>query len=411
MKKRVFICSACIFPRGSASANYIQYLALALIENNCEVIVISFGDRKSCEYNEDEDRYYYKSIIFEKIDIRSSQPGHWLDYRYRLGRIMTGILDKYNPAPQDIIIAYSSRKTILEPLLRYAKQRGIWAAACIGEWYTASHFKPDIFGLKYKAYVNIFEKLLPQYDLVVPVSTHLDSYLKTLGCSTFILPTMADPFASMDEERGQDGIIRYLYIAGRGMKDSFETAVKAFELLPEEMLEKLELYIKNVTEDRLKNILSPGMHKYIGSRIKCPGWMEYEELISLYKKTDFLIMAREVNRMTLSNFPSKIPEVMSYGMIPVVSEAGDYTRYYLTDGYDSIIARECTTECFLNAIMESLNLDDAARKEMSARALQTAREKFNYRVWKDRINNAFLKETYGGSYEANSLYYGKENTT
>lgn len=39
-RRRVFIISREKFPRGSAGANYIQYFALALIEDGYHVIVI-----------------------------------------------------------------------------------------------------------------------------------------------------------------------------------------------------------------------------------------------------------------------------------------------------------------------------------------------------------------------------------
>ena len=31
-----------------------------------------------------------------------------------------------------------------------------------------------------------------------------------------------------------------------------------------------------------------------------------------------MILARDISRMTLANFPSKIPETLSYGIIPIV---------------------------------------------------------------------------------------------
>lgn len=409
MKRRVFICSNTIFPRGCASANYIQYLAMALIEKNCEVIVISFGDKGSCEYLKNEGRYRYKSIIFDEIRIRAFKPLHWLDYKYRLGSIITGILNKYRPASHDLIIAYFAQRNVLKALLDYSRKKKVRAAACIGEWYPKSHFKHDILGFRYRAYAGVFKKLYPEFDLVMPVSTYLNDYLKSLGCNTFILPPLADPYEHCSLlPKTKDGIIRYLFIGKH--QDSPEIVIKAFELLPEELLAKAELHLKGISQKQVKGIISPAMHKYIGSKIICHGWMEYGRLAKLYKNTDFLLLARETNQETLSNFPSKIPEAMSYGVIPIASRVGDYTGYYLADGADSILVGECRVQSFSDAIIRSLSMDDKARKAMSERAYATACSRFYYRLWKDRIYNALFNNINRSSYENYAFDYGTEGT-
>lgn len=50
--------------------------------------------------------------------------------------------------------------------------------------------------------------------------------------------------------------------------------------------------------------------------------MKYGELIGLYQEMHFLLLARGVSQMTLANFPSKVPETMCFGIVPIVSEVG-----------------------------------------------------------------------------------------
>ena len=58
MGKRVFILGTPSFPRGSAGANYAQYLALALMECDYKVIIIGTGKNK--EEDQNGDSYIYK---------------------------------------------------------------------------------------------------------------------------------------------------------------------------------------------------------------------------------------------------------------------------------------------------------------------------------------------------------------
>ena len=76
---------------------------------------------------------------------------------------------------------------------------------------------------------------------------------------------------------------------------------------------------------------------------------------------------------------------MNYGIVPVCSDVGDYTNYYLTDQLDSIFVRKCTAEDGAEAFRKAISLsyDDLIKmKEMSRKC---AREKFDYRVWSSKI--------------------------
>ena len=62
MKKRIFVVGSSRFPRGSAGANYDQYLALALIEQGWNVIVLGCGDNSE-EHNY-SGKYLYRGIEY-----------------------------------------------------------------------------------------------------------------------------------------------------------------------------------------------------------------------------------------------------------------------------------------------------------------------------------------------------------
>ena len=89
--------------------------------------------------------------------------------------------------------------------------------------------------------------------------------------------------------------------------------------------------------------------------------------------------------MTEANFPSKVPEIMCYGVIPVASRVGDYTRFYLKDGVDSIIMDGCSPEDIHAAISRCLALSPESLLDLSRNARLAAEKTFWYKNWTKKI--------------------------
>ena len=102
------------------------------------------------------------------------------------------------------------------------------------------------------------------------------------------------------------------------MKDALEETIQAFALLRDEEVLKLEFHICGVGKLAKQIIKENKLENSPAGKIVIHEWMPYEELIDLYRRAHFMILARDISRMTLANFPSKIPETLSYGIIPIV---------------------------------------------------------------------------------------------
>lgn len=85
--------------------------------------------------------------------------------------------------------------------------------------------------------------------------------------------------------------------------------------------------------------------------------------------------------MTLANFPSKVPEVMNMGIVPIVSDVGDYTKYYLEDGKNSIFIFGSGEQACYEAVQKALKLFPKQFKELSKNARRCVEERFDYHVW------------------------------
>lgn len=76
---------------------------------------------------------------------------------------------------------------------------------------------------------------------------------------------------------------------------------------------------------------------------------------------DYLFLAREKNIITESNFPSKVPEMLVYGVIPVCSDVGDYTKLYLENDVNAIIFEGAAPEECSQAYRRAINIDKEKR--------------------------------------------------
>lgn len=380
-KRRIFICGCVIFPRGSAASNYVQYFSLALLQQNYEVYVVSNINEEYREQLEQND-YYYKGIKVIEIKMSDFKPLHYIQYHYFIDLVYSNILAKNNIGPSDLILIYTQLVKIHQFALKYKQKKQCKTACCMVEWFPREYYKTEKDYLKAEYSIR---NVRTQHNLVFPISSYIDDFFKSQGRKTLLLPIMADTKEFAYKTKDKDKI-RFIYSGNRMMKDRLAEMLRAFLQLPDSEKERIELHICGTKEAAVDEICNGKLKE--NPFIVVHKWMEYADLILLYQRMHYLFIAREENQMTLANFPSKVPECMSYGIVPVVSDVGDYTKFYLTDGIDSIIFKGYDEEYCLQAVKRAIECFDNEYDLMSANALDTVKNRFDYRVWSTKIANA-----------------------
>lgn len=390
VKKRgkAIIYGYLFFPRESASANFVQYLALALKEAGySEVIVVSNGNKQLCHYDSTKQHYYYKGIVVDFIELHTEKIRHYLDYNYRRGIMYARAIEKYEIHQEDLIIAYCLDCFEMGSVQKLAKKYNAKTGACIPEYFAYTEFKHGRLSLKYWSYNYTLKHTLIKNDYLFPISTYiLDKYKHS---NAMCLPIMADPFEYPYERTCSNNKRKIIYPANGKIKDSLASMLNAISELSDEELGKLELHITGVRREDIDAYHNEKLSSLMGSVIILHSWMRYEELVKLYLSIDFLLLARVTIQMTLANFPSKVPEVLCYGVVPIVSRVGDYTKYYLTDGVDSIIFDGSGVADCIEAIRRALSLSKEEIRIMSNNARKCATEKFNYKIWATKLLGFF----------------------
>lgn len=384
--KKAIIIGFINFPRGSAPANYVQYLALALMDMGYKVIVYSNVNTDCRDLVETNMGYTYKGIIVKPIIIHAQNKMlHFIKYNFMLGDIMAAKLDESDLTCNDIVITYGNICLFQEKVYKCAKKHGAKTYACITEHFPASHYKNGIASPYYWRYCYTMAVSIPKANNIFPISRHLQEYYEKKGCRTLRLPILADPYEYPVREKKNDGIYRIVFPSNGFVKDALKQMLNGISLLSEDELNKIEIHFTGIGIDKLKKNANEKFISMIGKQVIVHSWLEYTELVELYQEMDFLLLAREDNQMTQANFPSKVPEVMCYGVIPVVSKVGDYTDLYLKNGINSIVFEGSSADSIVNALKSAISLSHKEKSILENSARISAEKDFYYKNWEQEI--------------------------
>ena len=384
---RVFICGYFNFPRGGAAANYVQSFAKVFLRLGKNVIVISnINPNIKLEGNK------YQEIQVENVQLREDKLGHYIDFNFLMGKYYEQILSGLSVDCSDLIIAYSRDSFILNSVLKIGKKVGAKTGVCLVEWFEKKDYGKWFRNVEYwKSQISFYRENL-KFDYIFPISTYIEGYYKKKNCKTFRLPSLVDTEEfEYNEKKITDKRI-FIFPGNGKMKDALEETIQAFALLRDEEVLKLEFHICGVGKLAKQIIKENKLENSPAGKIVIHEWMPYEELIDLYRRAHFMILARDISRMTLANFPSKIPETLSYGIIPICSRVGDYTKLYLMDGVNSLIMDGCDVQTILHGIRRALAMSDQDIINYSNKCRITAETKFDYKQWVKPLDKFLEKE-------------------
>lgn len=373
---RVFIQVYCKYSHGEASSNYIQNLAKAILGAGYEVILAT-------DINED---YELSTIISsnkpitvipvvpskDRVKSQLQKEKGFYDERVR-------ILKDYNLSKDDRVIMlwlkseyFLNRLFELERTVGFKSICGVLELFAEEDYPTKERFIQDTY---------IVREVYLQADAILSISEYIDQYYIDRGKNVYRFPPMIDSAEYPIKVKHMD---KYRFIIPSS-KDSLKAMIMAFIGLDQNEIENIELHLCGIDKDALKEQFSGSEWEQIVRFSIIHDWLKYEELIELYQHMHFMVIARNMCQRTLANFPSKVPEAMNLGVLPIVSDVGDYTKYYLKNGYDSIFIEGDSVEEIKKSIRKAILLSREEYEMYSKNARKTAKERFDYHVWISRV--------------------------
>ena len=374
--KRVFVVCNSNFPRGGAIANYIQYLVLCIQECGFDTILVSDVNPEFIVPQNKKIRYGCFDI--EPVVVSKNRFVKHIQYQSGFSRDRIAALKKNKITSEDVVIVLGQSRAFYTRLISLRNRIGFKIIGGLLEMFDRPNYSGD--DRAYREYQYVLEEIFPQFDALMPISTFIESHYREKGMKTICLPIMADAQEFPVKQKNFDKW-RFVIPSNGKMKDALSGMLGAFSDLECDELGRIELHLCGVKESTVRGILDKGQFDKLKNSLIIHKWMKYEELIGLYQEMHFLLLARGVSQMTLANFPSKVPETMCFGIVPIVSEVGDYTKYYLKDGVNSIFIHGCEKEVCKAAIRKALELTQEEYLVTSKEARFCAENRFDYRKW------------------------------
>lgn len=392
MSRRLFILTNDPVPFGTANANYIRNFAKAIAATGMEVIAIGM---KSSPNNPK----FYCSDSYEKIqfwNFNESKLGgkNYLRAYFNYKKNYLEALKHFEAGEGDYIIVYTTELDTAKVAIDYSLVPCEHKAFCEVEWFQPYQYKYGRLNPLYILWKIGFQYRMRKFQKAIPISTNLERLLIKKGCKTLVVPALVDTDDMRVERTTDDKYIHFIYPGSASDKDSFPCMMNALKGVELEKRERVRLHLTgNMSYEKLQDILGKDrdLLEELRDNLIFHGWLSYDDLMGLYGKSDFLLIARARNVVTLSNFPSKVPEMMSYGVVPVCSDVGDYTEIYLRDGIDSIQFENDSVSSCADAIRRAIEIKESSNlAKMQKSARETVKGKLDYRNWGDRIV-AFLQ--------------------
>lgn len=387
---RYIICCSDPFPFGTANSNYIRNMALALKNVGKDVLVI--GLIENINVPDSEEKGSFEGIDYINITQKKSKIPFRLTNHLFFGKKIVKCLRKQKVKQEDYIIVYTDYISVSKSLFKtYAQNNKIGHMAyCIVEWFQAHQYTGGKLSLDYIFWKFHFDFYMPQYKKVIGISTKLARHFSEMGCQTMVLPCLTDCNSvkiSCDLSKNKKKVYDFIYPGAATNKDSLEGMLKGLLLLTESEQQQIRFHLTTLKPNKLIEAAecSEKVLSQLSDVLVFHGRLEYAELLALYQKVDYLFLAREKNIITESNFPSKVPEMLAYGVIPVCSNVGDYTKLYLKDDVNAIVFEGATPEACSQAYRRAINVDMEKKRYMRISARHVAETKLDYHVWGEKL--------------------------
>lgn len=374
--RRVFIQAYCSYPHSGALANYIENLGKAIDHAGYEVILITDISKEydGCSAFSSQKFVHVEPVMpVEDGDKRQEQR------RTGYCRERMGVLKAFAITAADKVVVLGIRNEFfMENLFAYRDKVGFKVICGVLELFTEEHYKTSE---QYQDYIHIRDELYLRGDAILTVSNYIAQYYAGKGMSVHLLPPIID-FCDYEVKSKEMDKRRFIIPS---QKDSLRAMVKAFCGLRRQETERLELHLCMVKEEAVRVMAEEQEWEKLMQYTVIHEWMSYEELKRLYQQMHFLVIARDVCQRTLANFPSKVPECMAMGIVPIVSDVGDYTKYYLSKGKDSIYMNGDSVEEIRHAVRLALSYTWETYERYSENARHTAKERFDFHGWTAKI--------------------------
>ena len=379
-KVRILLVAERCFPDGDAGGVRVLYMAKMFQLLGFEVVVLSIGENSCSDFDSEKRKYTYKGVTY--INQPVSKDGFQFVQRYiytglHAAKSVRMIADaRYN----DVVILYSTN--FLYCLIFLFKTRDcnyrIWMD--VVEFFHRNSYAFGVFNPRYILYRFCLYYIYPKYKRVFSISSYIEDKYQKMGCQVVRMPPLYEYKKEVIRDKSYDisNKIKLIYSGNPGKKENLSIMLGALCDLPDHIKQTYEMHFTGVCEDELNNLLreNKNLLELLSDNMFFHSWMDYKDLQKLYLEMNFLYFIRDDNESNRANFPMKMIELMSYGVVPFVSKVGDYGRM-LTNGIDSVVVENVDIESVVSSLMFISNMSNNDYSDLSRGAFNYGQKYFD----------------------------------
>jgi len=264
------------------------------------------------------------------------------------------------------VICYNMPAIASLRLLRYCLKYRIRFISDCTEWYAS---EPGVRGfLKHVDTEMRMRVAIPAGRNVICISRYLETYYQKRRCNVVVIPSLVDSRSAKWLRSYTPNQPRVLLYAGSpgysGMKDRLDIVIKAV-LLCNMRGYSCRLNVIGMTREEYESKIPGGRQnsKDFEEVVCYFGKIPHEDVLSFTKKADFTIFAREVTKVAMAGFPTKLAESWACGTPVITTDTSDICSY-LKPGINGFIAAQCSIDSLAEVIEKALTLSDSTLVDM-----------------------------------------------
>ena len=226
-------------------------------------------------------------------------------------------------------------------------------------------------------------------DIVFPISQYIKKKCLKFKKPIFKIPILADFHINYSNQHAfpYDSQHYFLLCSTLAYIENITLVIDAFNILSKDNSAH-QIFLKLVlsgSKDKMEFIKQYISQNCTHSKVQIYNQIPYDELMSLYKNADGLLIPLQDTIQDKARFSQKIAEYLSTQNPIITNNIGDIKMYF-KDRYNAYIAKSYTKEAFAEIMSEIIQNPNEA-KEIGKKGYKTGLNNFdNIRVCKDLSN-------------------------
>jgi glycosyltransferase involved in cell wall biosynthesis len=251
-------------------------------------------------------------------------------------------------------------------------------------------FSFSIEAMKYR----IAEKLTRNYDGLVVISTNLEKYFSAYNKNCLRIPILSNCSGLVVSTPRYEGGEFKIGFTGQlaTRKEGFENFYQSLSLVRERFPEiRLNLYgpIYEPFERELLLDILPDRYRLSG-QISYHGNVAQQHVNEILRSQHLLVLPRPWNPQTHFGFSTKLSEYLVSGVPVLMTDVSD-NALYIKDGVSGLVVKPGDPEEMAQKIIYLVEHYRELAPQLSANALQVARENFHYENYRTALLDFFFR--------------------